>query len=110
MPETIAFYGAGLLGSAFVQALCRRGVIDMFAIATANGLSRNEAYALFQSYDPSAQITGRGKRMAVSDYEPTWTLKTAHKDADLMIASAGELPLYVISVSNADCTWQWSAV
>jgi 3-hydroxyisobutyrate dehydrogenase-like beta-hydroxyacid dehydrogenase len=35
--------------------------------------------------------------MAESDYEPTWTLEMAHKDAELMLASANELPLPIIS-------------
>ncbi len=84
------------MGNAMILAIVA-GLGDMFAIATTNGLSRKEAYTLFEHFDPSAQIGGRGKRMASSDYEPTWTLAMAHKDANLMLASANELPLPVIS-------------
>jgi 3-hydroxyisobutyrate dehydrogenase len=85
-----------LMGNAMILAIVG-GLGDMFAIATTNGLSRSEAYTLFEHYDPSGQIGGRGKRMAHSDYEPTWTLDMAHKDASLMLASANELPLPVIA-------------
>ncbi len=85
-----------LMGNAMILAIIG-GLGDMFAIASANGLSRSEAYTLFENYDPSAQISGRGKRMSQSDYDPTWTLEMAHKDANLMLASASELPLPVIS-------------
>ncbi len=85
-----------LMGNAMILSIVG-GMADMFAIASANGLSRTEAYSLFENYDPTAQIGGRGKRMAQSDYDPTWTLEMAHKDANLMLASASELPLPVIS-------------
>ena len=55
----------------------------MFAIAQANGVDRHTAYTLFEKYNPSGQISGRGKRMAAGDYEPTWTLDMAHKDTGL---------------------------
>lgn len=85
-----------LMGNAMILAVVG-GLGDMFAIAAQNGLSRSEAYTLFENYDPAGQIPGRGKRMAQSDYEPTWTLDMAHKDAGLMLASASELPLPVIA-------------
>lgn len=84
-----------LMGNAMILAITG-GLADMFAIAAANGISREDAYTLFQNYDPAGQIGGRGKRMAQSDYEPAWTLDMAHKDASLMLASANELPLPVI--------------
>jgi 3-hydroxyisobutyrate dehydrogenase len=85
-----------LMGNAMILSIVG-GMADMFAIAATNGLTRREAYTLFENYDPGAQIHGRGKRMAESDYEPTWTLEMAHKDAELMLASANELPLPIIS-------------
>lgn len=85
-----------LMGNAMILAITG-GLADMFAIAATNGISREDAYTLFEHYDPSGQITGRGKRMAQSDYEPAWTLDMAHKDASLMLASGNELPLPVIA-------------
>lgn len=70
---------------------------DMFAIGEANGLSRKDAYRLFEEYNPSGQITGRGKRMAHHDYEPTWTIEMAHKDAALMLQSAHADALPIIA-------------
>jgi 3-hydroxyisobutyrate dehydrogenase len=84
-----------LMGNAMILAIIG-GLADMFAIAATNGISRRDAYTLFENYDPGAQIHGRGKRMAESDYEPTWTLEMAHKDAELMLASANGVPLPLI--------------
>lgn len=77
-----------LLGNSIILGLIAT-LADMFALAQANGLSSEEAYRLFDFYDPSGQITGRGKRMSQRDYEPTWTMEMARKDAGLMLQSAG---------------------
>lgn len=84
-----------LMGNAMILAVVG-GLSDMFAIAQANGLDRETAYTLFERYNPSGQISGRGKRMAAGDYEPTWTLDMARKDADLMLQSARGYDLRVI--------------
>jgi 3-hydroxyisobutyrate dehydrogenase-like beta-hydroxyacid dehydrogenase len=84
-----------LMGNAMILAVVG-GLNDMFAIARANGIDRETAYTLFERYNPSGQISGRGKRMAAGDYEPTWTLDMARKDADLMLQSAHGYDLRVI--------------
>ena len=89
-----------LMGNAMILAVVG-GLNDTFTIAQSNGLDRLEAYALFDEYDPCGQIQGRGKRMAAGDYEPTWTLDMARKDALLMIQSAQGAPLAVISAVEA---------
>lgn len=89
-----------LMGNAMILAIVG-GLNDMFALAEANGLTREEAYRLFENYDPSLQIGGRGKRMAAHDYEPMWTLDMAHKDADLMLSSASDAQLPVIAAVEA---------
>lgn len=83
-----------LLGNSVILGLVST-LADMFALGEENGVSREDAYRLFEFYDPSGQITGRGKRMSQHDYEPTWTLEMARKDAGLMLQSAGadQLPL-----------------
>lgn len=85
-----------LMGNSIILGLVST-LADMFAIGEANGLSRQEAYRLFENYNPSGQISGRGKRMAQHDYEPTWTLEMARKDALLMLQSAGALDLPIIA-------------
>lgn len=84
-----------LMGNAMILAVIG-GMNDMFAIAQANGIDRVTAYSLFERYDPSGQIGGRGKRMAHGDYEPTWTLDMARKDALLMQQAASGFDLSVI--------------
>ena len=85
-----------LMGNSVILGLVAT-LADMFAIAQANGLSREEAYRLFDHYNPSGQITGRGKRMSERDYEPTWTMQMSHKDADLMLRSANARDLPIIA-------------
>lgn len=85
-----------LMGNSVILGLVST-LADMFAIAQANGLGREDAYRLFDHYDPSGQISGRGKRMANRDYEPTWTLEMAHKDATLMLQSTSEYDAPIIA-------------
>jgi len=83
-----------LLGNAMILAVIG-GLNDAFTIAERSGLTREQAYQVFSFFSPAGQIAGRGKRMAARDYEPTWTLDMARKDATLMQAAAG-VPLPVI--------------
>ena len=85
-----------LMGNAMILAIVG-GLNDMFSIAQANGVDRETAYTLFERYDPSGQISGRGKRMAHGDYDPTWTLDMAHKDAQLMLHASSGTALAVIA-------------
>jgi 3-hydroxyisobutyrate dehydrogenase-like beta-hydroxyacid dehydrogenase len=84
-----------LMGNAMILAIVG-GLNDMFSIAQANDIDRETAYTLFERYDPAGQISGRGKRMSNRDYEPTWTLDMARKDAELMLAASNGLDLPVI--------------
>jgi 3-hydroxyisobutyrate dehydrogenase len=84
-----------LMGNAMILAVVG-GLNDLLRIAEVQGLTREQAYRLFDFYDPSGQIKGRGKRMAAGEYEPTWTIDTAHKDAVLMQAAAHHERLSVI--------------
>lgn len=85
-----------LMGNAMILAVIG-GLNDMFSIAQANGIDRQTAYTLFERYDPSGQISGRGKRMAHGDYDPTWTLDMARKDAELMLQASSGYDLLVIA-------------
>lgn len=92
--ETAAVFK--LMGNAMILAVIG-GLNDMFSIAQANGIDSVTAYTLFERYDPSGQITGRGKRMSQGDDEPMWTLDMAQKDADLMLRSARGFDVPVIA-------------
>ena len=83
-----------LAGNAMILAVIG-GLNDVFTIANANKIPREELFRVFEKFKPEAQISGRGKRMAAEDYAPTWTLGMAHKDAKLMqdAASGDALPV-----------------
>lgn len=89
-----------LMGNAMILAVVG-GVSDMIRIGEEQGLTRAEAYALFEFYDPCGQIRGRAKRMVEEDYEAYWTLDMAHKDATLMQAAAHHERLPVIDAVQA---------
>ncbi len=92
-----------LLGNSMILAVVG-GLSDMMTIAKAQGLTPVEAYDLFTFFDVSGQITGRGKRMAQGDFEPTWTAEMARKDARLMQAAANGAKLPVIDGVEAALT------
>jgi 3-hydroxyisobutyrate dehydrogenase len=92
-PEDAAIFK--LMGNAMILAVVG-GLNDVFRIAERQGLSRDQAYALFEYYDPSGQVKGRGKRMACEQYEALWTVDMAHKDATLMQGAAHHERLPVI--------------
>jgi 3-hydroxyisobutyrate dehydrogenase len=89
-----------LLGNAMILAVVG-GINDVLRIAEMQQLTREEAYTLFDYYDPCGQVRGRGKRMVSEESEPVWTLDTAHKDAVLMQAAAHHEQLTVIDAMEA---------
>ena len=89
-----------LLGNAMLLAVVG-GLNDLMRIAEMQGLTRPEAYALFDYFDPGGQIRGRGKRMADDDYHSQWSIDTAHKDAVLMQGAAHHERLPVIDAVEA---------
>jgi 3-hydroxyisobutyrate dehydrogenase len=92
-----------LLGNAMILAVIG-GLSDVLTIAKAQGLTPVEAYELFTFYDVGGQVTGRGKRMAAGDFEPTWTAEMARKDARLMESAANGAKLPVIDGVEAALT------
>lgn len=89
-----------LMGNAMIFAVVG-GINDMIRIGEEQGITRAEAYTLFDFYDPCGQIRGRAKRMVNEKYEPYWTLDMAHKDATLMQAAALHERLPVIDAVEA---------
>jgi 3-hydroxyisobutyrate dehydrogenase-like beta-hydroxyacid dehydrogenase len=88
------------MGNAMILAVVG-GINDVFRIGQMQGLTREQAYALFEFYDPSGQIKGRGKRMASGDYDTYWTIDMAAKDAALMQAAAHHERLPVVDAVEA---------
>lgn len=97
-PQDAAIYK--LMGNAMILAVVG-GINDVLRIGEEQGLSRAQAHALFDFYDPSGQINGRGKRMVRGDYDPFWTVEMAHKDALLMQAAAHHERLPAIDAIEA---------
>jgi 3-hydroxyisobutyrate dehydrogenase len=89
-----------LMGNAMILAVVG-GINDMLRMAEEQGLARAQAYELFDFYDPTGQIRGRGKRMVHDDYDPLWSVDMAHKDAVLMQATAHHERLPVIDAMEA---------
>jgi 3-hydroxyisobutyrate dehydrogenase len=74
------------------------GLADMFALGRSVGVDPREAYTLFEDFNPAGQFTGRGRRMADGDFEPTFELTAARKDIRLMeeTAAAGGVTLHML--------------
>ncbi len=92
-PDLAAIYK--LMGNAMILAVVG-GINDIFRIAEQQNVSREEAYRLFDFYDPTGQIHGRGKRMSAGEFDPLWSVDMAHKDAVLMQGAAHHERLPVI--------------
>jgi 3-hydroxyisobutyrate dehydrogenase len=97
-PDAAAIYK--LMGNAMILAVVG-GLNDVMRIGEEQGLTREQAYELFEFYDPSGQIKGRGERMVRGDFAPTWTLDMARKDALLMQAAAHHERLPVVDALEA---------
>ena len=97
-PDAAAIYK--LMGNAMILAVVG-GLNDVLRIAEVQGLSREAGYELFDFYDPSGQIGGRGKRMVSGDYGALWTIDMARKDAALMQGAAHHERLPVVDAMEA---------
>jgi 3-hydroxyisobutyrate dehydrogenase len=72
-----------LLGNLFLMFVTS-GLSDFFRLAKAFGISKEEAAALFDYFNPGATVGARAQRM-MSVAEPSWELSMARKDARLML-------------------------
>jgi 3-hydroxyisobutyrate dehydrogenase len=64
------------------------GIADVFALAKGLGVDPQEACTLFDDFNPAGQVSGRGRRMAEKNFEPTFELSAARKDVRLMLETA----------------------
>jgi 3-hydroxyisobutyrate dehydrogenase-like beta-hydroxyacid dehydrogenase len=74
------------------------GLADVFALARSVGVDPLEAHTIFNDFNPAAQVTTRGKRMAEGNFTPSFELSAARKDVRLMLETAalGGATLHVL--------------
>lgn len=77
-----------LFGNAMILTITA-GFADVLAMATALNIPPGEAHALFTKFNAAATLTYRGASMAAGNYEASFELAMARKDARLMIEAAG---------------------
>jgi len=105
MTERIRYFGERpdlaaankLFGNMLIMFVAS-GLADVFALARSLDIAPTDAYTIFNDFNPSAQVTGRGKRMAEGDFKASFELVAARKDVRLMLetAEAGGVPLHVV--------------
>lgn len=84
-----------LFGNAMIIGITG-ALADVFTLATELGVEPQAAHALFSTFNPAATVAGRGAKMAVGNYTPSFELSMARKDVRLMLESAGAAPLCVL--------------
>jgi 3-hydroxyisobutyrate dehydrogenase len=77
-----------LLGNSFLVCLTA-GLRDTLSLSKALGLSADDLFTLFDSWNPGTQVHARLKRMTEGDdTKPSWELAMARKDTGLFIEAA----------------------
>lgn len=66
---------------------------DILTLAKAGGVAPEDAIKLLGTLDLNAVVAARGTSMASCNFKPTFELAMARKDVQLMLDTAGELPL-----------------
>jgi len=66
---------------------------DILTLAKAGGVAPEDAITLLGTLDLNAVVAARGTTMASCNFKPTFELAMARKDVQLMLDTAGELPL-----------------
>lgn len=89
-----------LAGNAFLVCFTS-GIRDTLSLSKSLGLSINDLFTLFNSWNPGAMLEARLTRMSSGDYSaPSWELSMARKDTGLFIEAAkkGDADLTVLPV------------
>ena len=82
-PERAASFK--LFGNLFLMFMTA-GVAEMLTLAKALDVAPTDAVALFDAFNPGAQLPARAQRMTDGDFEnPSWELSMARKDVRLML-------------------------
>jgi 3-hydroxyisobutyrate dehydrogenase-like beta-hydroxyacid dehydrogenase len=84
-----------LFGNAMLVTIAA-GVSDVLSMAAEVGVSPDDAMHLFERFDPSGTLRGRGLKMSRGDYRASFEMTMARKDVRLMVEAAGERPLAVL--------------
>lgn len=85
-----------LAGNAYVVGIAAL-VADVFAVAAGGGIAPQEILALFDWFDASRVVRGRGALMAQGDFTPSFELTMARKDVGLMLEASGGAPMAVLA-------------
>ncbi len=84
-----------LFGNAILLGMSG-ALADAYAVALGGGVAPEDAFELFEHFDPGPSLKTRGGRMARGDFKPSFALDLARKDVGLMLAASGALPLAVL--------------
>lgn len=77
-----------LVGNTFLVCLTA-GISDTLRVARASGVSTDDVFNLFSSWNPGTQLLARMERMTSGDFtNPSWELNMARKDTGLFLQTA----------------------
>jgi 3-hydroxyisobutyrate dehydrogenase len=76
-----------LFGNMFIVTL-NTGLGDIKRFAGSLGISPEDAYGVFDFFNPAVAVGPRAKKIASGDFTATWELTMARKDTRLMIEEA----------------------
>lgn len=92
-PDTAAAFK--LFGNTMILTITA-GMADMYQLASSLGIRTEDAYALFQRFNPAMTLDVRGAKMARGDFSPSFAMSMARKDVGLMLEAADGAPLAVL--------------
>jgi 3-hydroxyisobutyrate dehydrogenase len=76
-----------LFGNMFIVTL-NGGLGDIKRLAGSLGIAPEDAYSVFEFFNPGMLVAPRAKKIASGDFTATWELTMARKDTRLMIEEA----------------------
>jgi 3-hydroxyisobutyrate dehydrogenase-like beta-hydroxyacid dehydrogenase len=85
-PDLAAAYK--LFGNAMILTVAA-GLADVFHMADGLGVPRADAFGVFNHLKVEGGMSVRGTKIVQENYDATFTLETARKDARLMLEAAG---------------------
>ncbi|MEO6446111.1 MAG: NAD(P)-binding domain-containing protein [Gemmatimonadaceae bacterium] len=92
-PDLAACYK--LFGNAMILTMAG-GISDVFHMADALNVERTDAWGLFSRFRIDGILNIRAMRILEENYDASFALEVARKDARLMLESAGDQPVPVL--------------